>query len=161
MTAILAAIRPFLLPLGIAAVFLATLWITYNAGKSVAYADCAIARATAERKARAWYEDQIRVRDAAAARERERADDYRRRLIASQAAAAQRTEELKHALAKTDLRRCDARKPARVLRDKADRIRRDLSGARTRAGRIHGVAGAGAGDARRGRGDGRNDGAVG
>lgn len=64
--------------------------------------------------------------------------------------AAKEREELEHALAETDLRSCDARKPARLLRAKAERYRRLIARTGAHAGHADGAGRARAGDAPQG-----------
>ena len=112
--------------------------------------DCETDKVTALRAAIDWLTSENDRLDRLARRQAGRAEALRLMLRDLSIRAAKETEELKNALSRTDLRRCDARGPAGLLRDKAERYRRQLARARAHAGRTDGGARNPAGDAPQG-----------
>lgn len=88
------------------------------------YAD---AVAAAERNARAELERRLAERNADAARDRDRAEMLAKELEKLRRAAAANRKRLNNALRVSSLRRCDARGVARILRERADSVRRRMS----------------------------------
>lgn len=112
--------------------------------------DCALDKQAAAQAAIDFLRQENDRLDHLARRQASRAEALRLMLRDLSAQAEQEREELKHALAQTDLRSCDARKPARVLGAKAERYRRQLARAQAHGHDADGAGHARAGEARQG-----------
>jgi phage shock protein A len=122
-----------LLAAGFSAGFLVSDWRDQGAIER-AKGHCADDRLAAERAARAFLESENERLARQAIQERALAESLRMRLRGMAEQAERDREELAHALSRTNLDRCDARRPAGVLRARAERYRRQIAAGPAHAG---------------------------